>query len=197
MSDDTERLLPCPFCGAAPKLHDCDWCEPVEWSVICACGSSIHGSTDKAVAIAAWNKRLDAATSRNEGRWQPTHRHYKGALYRRLGLVRNSEDWDGERETLYQNEAGEFVRRPTVMFDETMPDGRKRFDPLPKDACPSAPSEAEVARVAKLLCRLDVLRNHGGRGTRGAVDEHVNAMWSLFKTDARAALAAIGRGEDT
>ena len=49
-------LLPCPFCGVTPKdVHECDYCEPPEYHVICLCRHS--KSKTPAEAIAAWNTR--------------------------------------------------------------------------------------------------------------------------------------------
>lgn len=56
MSEDV-KLLPCPFCGGTPILHECDWCEPCEYSVICECGALQRGSTDKRIAAGNWNRR--------------------------------------------------------------------------------------------------------------------------------------------
>jgi hypothetical protein len=61
--------------------------------------------------------------------WQPTHRHYKGDLYRVIGPVQLSEDQEVPH-TLYENENGKRLARPTAMFNDTLPDGSKRFAAL-------------------------------------------------------------------
>lgn len=67
--------------------------------------------------------------------WQPTHRHYKGGLYRVLGQAIHSET--EERMTVYQTEDGRWWVRPSAMFDETVTvDGKSmaRFRPLTEAA---------------------------------------------------------------
>ena len=64
--------------------------------------------------------------------FQPTHRHYKGGLYRKLFEARHSET--EERLTVYQAADGSHWVRPTAMFDERLPDGRQRFAALVPDA---------------------------------------------------------------
>ena len=71
-------------------------------------------------------KRLAEIEARNE--WQPTHRHYKGGLYRYVGLARNSET--GEILVIYQDVDGLLWARPRGMFSEIMPNGQRRFAPL-------------------------------------------------------------------
>ena len=60
-----------------------------------------------------------------------THRHFKGGLYRRIGVALHSET--RERLTVYEHlwprEPGLYVR-PEAMFDELLPDGTPRFAPL-------------------------------------------------------------------
>ena len=58
----------------------------------------------------------------------PTHRHYKGGLYRKLFDARHSET--EELLTVYQSADGRHWVRPTAMFDERLPDGRLRFAPI-------------------------------------------------------------------
>jgi len=60
--------------------------------------------------------------------WQPTHRHYKGGLYRVLFEATHSET--EEAMTIYQTPDGRHWARPAAMFNETLPDGRKRFEPI-------------------------------------------------------------------
>lgn len=60
MTNPADALAPCPFCGAPGTLHENDWCEPEEWNVFCTsatCLASTSSADDKAVAIAAWNRR--------------------------------------------------------------------------------------------------------------------------------------------
>lgn len=63
--------------------------------------------------------------------FEPTHRHYKGGLYRRLFEARHSET--EELLTVYQSADGRYWVRPTGMFEERLPDGRRRFAPLSPD----------------------------------------------------------------
>ncbi|AAU46546.1 DUF1653 domain-containing protein [Burkholderia pseudomallei] len=60
-----------------------------------------------------------------------THRHYKGGLYRVIGVARHSET--EERlvvyEQLWPKERSLWVR-PEAMFEETLADGTPRFRKL-------------------------------------------------------------------
>ena len=60
--------------------------------------------------------------------WKPTHRHYKGGLYRLLFEAIHSET--EEPMTIYQTPDGRAWARPAAMFHETLPDGRLRFAPI-------------------------------------------------------------------
>ncbi|MBB5190934.1 hypothetical protein HNQ50_001657 [Silvimonas terrae] len=57
-----------------------------------------------------------------------THRHYKGGLYRVVGLARHSETLESMTvyEHLWPHEQGLWVR-PTDMFNGKLDDGRDRF----------------------------------------------------------------------
>ena len=55
----------------------------------------------------------------------PTHRHYKGGLYQFLHRARHSET--EEELVVYRAADGGIWVRPAAMFDETLPDGRRRF----------------------------------------------------------------------
>ena len=60
-----------------------------------------------------------------------THRHYKGGLYRVIGVARHSETEESMivYEHLWPHERGLWVR-PAAMFNETLADGTPRFKPL-------------------------------------------------------------------
>lgn len=58
----------------------------------------------------------------------PTHRHYKGGLYCKLFDATHSET--EEMLTVYLTEDGRPFVRPKAMFDDTLPDGRRRFAPI-------------------------------------------------------------------
>jgi hypothetical protein len=60
-----------------------------------------------------------------------THRHYKGGLYRVIGVARHSETEEAMivYEHLWPHERGLWVR-PAAMFNETLADGTPRFKPL-------------------------------------------------------------------
>jgi hypothetical protein len=60
-----------------------------------------------------------------------THRHYKGGLYRVVGLAKHSETLEPMvvYEHLWPHEQGLWVR-PADMFHGTLEDGTTRFKPL-------------------------------------------------------------------
>jgi hypothetical protein len=60
--------------------------------------------------------------------WQPTHRHYKGGFYRVLFEVVNTET--EEMMVVYETADGRKWARPSKMFHEALPDGRRRFESL-------------------------------------------------------------------
>ena len=66
-----------------------------------------------------------------EARALATHVHYKGGLYRIIGVARHSET--EERLTVYEQlwpkERSLWVR-PTAMFNETLENGQARFKSL-------------------------------------------------------------------
>lgn len=56
-------------------------------------------------------------------------RHYKGTRYLVIGEATHSETM--ERMLIYQSESGNKLWvRPFDMFMETLPDGRRRFEPI-------------------------------------------------------------------
>lgn len=67
-----------------------------------------------------------------------THRHYKGGLYRWIGVATHSET--GEKLVVYEHlwpkERGLYVRAQT-MFEERLADGRERFAGLGSRTGPS------------------------------------------------------------
>ena len=60
-----------------------------------------------------------------------THRHYKGGLYRVVGVAKHSESLEPliVYEHLWPNPPGLWVR-PQEMFEGRIEDGRLRFTPL-------------------------------------------------------------------
>jgi hypothetical protein len=60
-----------------------------------------------------------------------THRHYKGGLYRKIGLARHTETEESVvvYEHLWPHARGLWVR-PAAMFDESLADGTPRFRAL-------------------------------------------------------------------
>ena len=63
--------------------------------------------------------------------WAPTHRHFKGGLYRWLGIGRHSET--GEEMVIYQNNRGDLWLRPKSMWSEEVDvNGERvpRFTPI-------------------------------------------------------------------
>ena len=61
--------------------------------------------------------------------FKPTHRHYKGGLYRVIetGVIHSETD---ELMVLYQTADGRLFVRPQQMFFEKLEDGRARFEEL-------------------------------------------------------------------
>ncbi|TOY81458.1 DUF1653 domain-containing protein [Burkholderia pseudomallei] len=60
-----------------------------------------------------------------------THRHYKGGLYRVIGVARHSET--EERLVVYEQlwpKERSLWGRPEAMFEETLADGTPRFRKL-------------------------------------------------------------------
>jgi hypothetical protein len=67
----------------------------------------------------------------NEARALATHVHYKGGLYRVIGVARHSETEESLTvyEQLWPKERSLWVR-PTLMFNERLEEGQLRFRPL-------------------------------------------------------------------
>lgn len=61
--------------------------------------------------------------------FRATHRHYKGGLYELLHMATHSET--EEALAVYRTPNGSVWVRPLSMFNERLPDGRLRFEPLP------------------------------------------------------------------
>lgn len=66
-----------------------------------------------------------------EARAIATHEHYKGGLYRVIGVARHSETEESMTvyEQLWPKEPSLWVR-PTAMFNERLENGQLRFAPL-------------------------------------------------------------------
>jgi hypothetical protein len=66
-----------------------------------------------------------------EAKTLATHRHYKGGLYRVIGVARHSETEEPMivYEHLWPHERGLWVR-PAEIFSDTLPDGTPRFQAL-------------------------------------------------------------------
>lgn len=71
--------------------------------------------------------------TREEAEKFATHVHYKGGLYRVIGLATHSETEESLMvyEHLWPHTRGLWVR-PAAMFDGLLEDGRRRFSPLPQ-----------------------------------------------------------------
>lgn len=71
--------------------------------------------------------------------WTPTHRHYKGGLYRLLFYALNTET--GRNVAVYENEAGERFARPAMTFLDAAFDETgfavRRFEPLQEPEPPA------------------------------------------------------------
>src|SRR5260221_11568350 len=88
--------------------------------IIPLCNQAFHHSRKL-----PWTCGFDAALAKEPPRWVPTHRHYKGGLYRLLLVALHTEAH--ENMAIYQSEDGMRWARPLEMFNDTLPDGRKRF----------------------------------------------------------------------
>ena len=67
----------------------------------------------------------------DETSWEPTHRHYKGGLYRVVGIARHSET--EEELVVYETPDRRLWARPKAMFEEEVTiDGvrQPRFRPI-------------------------------------------------------------------
>jgi hypothetical protein len=122
----------------------------------CDCGSATrdgqHVSLCRYVKVFAALNEVYAAGLAAQGQgWRPTHRHYKGNLYQKLG-----EAWHSETQellTVCRNENGELWACHKAMFEDFVQvrDGRpcitevRRFMPLPVP--PAAPEATERKEV--------------------------------------------------
>lgn len=64
MSEETKKLLPCPFCGGEADLEHYTvgtWDDPEDrYEVDCTrCNASIESQSTEAEAVEAWNKRAE------------------------------------------------------------------------------------------------------------------------------------------
>jgi hypothetical protein len=107
----------------------------ITFAALClAHGIDMHQAGDAELAR-AWDK-IDAIRAKQAAKprgadlapWKPTHRHYKGGLYRVLFEAIHSET--EEPMTIYQTPDGRAWARPAAMFHEKLPDGRLRFAPI-------------------------------------------------------------------
>ena len=56
------------------------------------------------------------------------YRHYKGNVYRVIGTAKHTESLEDLVIYCKENNHEEIWARPTVMFEEKLADGRKRFE---------------------------------------------------------------------
>ncbi len=126
-----------------------------------------------------------------EPAWTPTHRHYKGGLYREL--MRGRREGSGEPMVAYQAENGDIWFRPVEEFDGTVPafslDGvtsatgeyTRRYEPIVQSAEPSAPVAPEDdtrCERAKALAEVYGIALQDVRSTVGAPEDANN--WRQF-----------------
>ncbi len=123
------------------KCHICGKPKAGEGSPTC---SYPHGRLpgrpiDPAKPEGFWSWDRPESASAGAGEWQPTHRHYKGGLYR--VIARGRIEADLTPCVVYDNAKGETWVRPATDFDGLIPllsaspepgEEIKRFTPLPE-----------------------------------------------------------------
>jgi len=82
--------------------------------------TTAHYENDPRAHIAAalnvaWRKS-EASALRRAAEWQPTHRHYKGGLYRLIAFARHSEA--AEEFAIYESQDRQVWARPKAMFED-------------------------------------------------------------------------------
>lgn len=65
--------------------------------------------------------------------WEPTHRHYKGDLYRYLGIGWNAEHEELQEEVIYDNVDGKRFTLSKRRWESLLDSGRPRYAGLWKD----------------------------------------------------------------
>lgn len=94
--------------------------------------ASLHADDDRAIRALALAPDTGPAPAAERGGWQPTHRHYKGGLYR---LLRDDLTIEATMEpaVLYDDEHGSAWVRAKRDFNQVDIDrfGGPRFAPLP------------------------------------------------------------------
>lgn len=124
-------------------------------------------------------------------------RHYKGNLYKKLGIARHSETLEELvlYETLYENDLGKLWVRPRKMFEENLPTGSPRFAPV------SIALESHEKMTADLVERIRSLLE-GVFGTfdsakfKGVLETHTRFHLALALVDGAVAGFKLGYATD-
>lgn len=169
--------------GIGPKLA---WCH------LCGKGWAIDDPAHTPGCLIA---RLDAALSATPaaaqgGAWQPTHRHYKGGLYRLIGQGRIEATL--QHVAVYENEKGEIWVRPWLEFHGLIGDQVRepRFERLPASPTAARPDPRDGVVEASLPSEFEeeAYRRFPG-DTR-----HASTQRYCFMEGALAALNPPARG---
>ena len=83
-----------------------------------------------AVAALSSPSPVSIAEAEGMGGWRPTHRHYKGGLYRVIARAKHTET--REMLTIYDDGSGNIWARPSAVFDEYIMEVGPRFLALPE-----------------------------------------------------------------
>jgi ribosomal protein S18 acetylase RimI-like enzyme len=124
-------------------------------------------------------------------------RHYKGHLYKKIGIARHSETLEELvlYETLYQNELGALWVRPKKMFEELLDDGRPRFAPV------SITLESHESLSAELIERIrslleGVFKSFNAQKFKGVLETHTRFHITLALVEGAVAGFKLGYATD-
>ena len=123
----SEKLLPCPFCGAPADPPELYGESKTAMFVDCSkCGANVyHGTADKeansAAVVVAWNRRASLLQpTAQSSRWR--HRK-RGTCYQHIGLARVRSSigsiHEGDELVIYRSESdGALWARPVPEFHD-------------------------------------------------------------------------------
>lgn len=133
-------------------------------------GLALSEALDERDRLAARVAELEAAAQ-----WKPTHRHYKGGLYRLIGLAHHSETLD--HLAVYEDSQSRLWVRPRAMFEET-----DRFSPLPpQKETPKMPRTFSEFRGRPILWRDQDGEVHVCEGSE--MHPGIWLLWTLCQKD--------------